>query len=61
MGAKKRGLGRGLAALISDEGDVKEGKNQENIIVEILELVYILIRTAIYLTRIDWRCCLYES
>lgn len=35
MGAKKRGLGRGLAALISDEGDVKEGKNQENIIVEI--------------------------
>lgn len=35
MGAKKRGLGRGLAALISDEGDIKEGKNQENIIVEI--------------------------
>ncbi len=35
MGAKKRGLGRGLAALISDEGDVEEGKNQENLIVEI--------------------------
>lgn len=35
MGAKKRGLGRGLAALISDEVDVKEGKNQENLIVEI--------------------------
>lgn len=35
MSSKKRGLGRGLAALISDEVETEEEKNEEGLIVDI--------------------------